>query len=147
MCNIKYNYVTNTKKTIRTTTIELFNITIFEFDNTTNSQECTYISYYIQLCQIKITWIFIQFIKTYNQLQIGEPHWSKFNKVIWVHCKKLGHANEKCLWNPDNFQNKLNDKKVILTIKDNHSNYTQIGMLWCWKLCLPNLMMMVKSLH
>ncbi len=44
----------------------MFNTTIFEFDNTIDSQECKYISYYTQLCQIKTTWIFIQFIKTYN---------------------------------------------------------------------------------
>ncbi len=66
--------------------------------------------------------------------------------MIWVHCKKLGHANEKCIWNPNNFRNKLNNKKVVLAIMDNHSNYTQIGTFWHWKLCLPNLMMMVENL-
>jgi len=44
----------------------LFNITIFEFNNTTDSQGHKYIQYYTQLHQIKTIQVFLQFARTYN---------------------------------------------------------------------------------
>jgi hypothetical protein len=57
--------VDTTSATRTTTTMELLNTIIFEFDNTIDSRKCKYMYYYTQMCQIKSTQVLLQSAKTY----------------------------------------------------------------------------------